>query len=193
MIISKENYFVKASEKISFIIYDMIKLGYILKELREEKNYSQEEIGKLIGASQTSIKNWELGINEPKASYIIKLAQIFNVTTDYLLGITEDYSVNTISSSDLSDDQQYIVNEYNKLSSTDKQKIVNYMAVCTTRAEKKSDNSLTPMEEELITMTRKLEDKNQLAQILGFLEELLEDSNNHKKDTNPSNNHRNIG
>lgn len=170
----------------------MMKFSNIIKELREEKNCSQEELGKYIGVSHTSIKNWELGINEPKASYIIKLAQIFNVTTDYLLGITEDYSVNTISSSDLSDDQQYIVNEYNKLSSTDKQKIINYMAVSTTRAEKKSDNSLTPMEEELITMTRKLEDKNQLAQILGFLEELLEDSNNRKKDTNTRNNHRNI-
>lgn len=108
----------------------MIKLGYILKELREEKNYSQEEIAKLIGASQTSIKNWELGINEPKASYIIKLAQIFNVTTDNLLGIADNNSVNYISSSNLSDDQTYILIEYQKLSSIEKQKIINYITVC---------------------------------------------------------------
>ena len=58
-----------------------------LYELRTEKNLSQQKLAKLIGVTQKAIDFWEKGINEPKASYIIKLANFFEVTTDYLLGI----------------------------------------------------------------------------------------------------------
>ncbi len=64
----------------------MIELGQKLRELREEKKISQQELGKIIGVSDAAICNWENGTNEPKASYIKKLAIFFNVTTDYLLG-----------------------------------------------------------------------------------------------------------
>ena len=42
-----------------------------------------------INTPQKAIDFWEKGINEPKASYIIRLAKFFNVTTDYLLGLIE--------------------------------------------------------------------------------------------------------
>ena len=58
-----------------------------LKELRTEKGISQQKLANEIGATQKAIDFWEKGINEPKASYIIKLAKYFGVTTDYLLGI----------------------------------------------------------------------------------------------------------
>lgn len=56
-------------------------------ELRNEANLSQQKLASIIGVTQKAIDFWEKGINEPKASYIIKLAQFFNVSTDYLLGI----------------------------------------------------------------------------------------------------------
>ncbi len=56
-------------------------------ELRNEANLSQQKLATIIGVTQKAIDFWEKGINEPKASYIIKLAQFFNVSTDYLLGI----------------------------------------------------------------------------------------------------------
>ena len=58
-----------------------------LKELRIEKNFSQKKLAEQIGVTQKAIDFWEKGINEPKASYIIKLAKFFGVTTDYLLGL----------------------------------------------------------------------------------------------------------
>lgn len=58
-----------------------------LKELRIEQNLSQQKLAEQIGVTQKAIDFWEKGINEPKASYIIKLAKFFSVTTDYLLGI----------------------------------------------------------------------------------------------------------
>ena len=58
-----------------------------LKELRQENKLSQQKLAETIGVTQKAIDFWEKGINEPKASYIIKLAKFFGVTTDYLLGI----------------------------------------------------------------------------------------------------------
>ena len=64
-------------------------IGDRLKELRKEKNLSQIQLASQIGVSQKAIDYWELGTNEPKASYIIKLAKYFDVSADYLLGIDE--------------------------------------------------------------------------------------------------------
>ena len=60
-----------------------------LTELRKEHSLSQAKLAKHIGVTQKAIDFWEKGINEPKASYIIKLADYFKVTTDYILGIED--------------------------------------------------------------------------------------------------------
>lgn len=67
-----------------------MKFPEILKELRNEKGLSQKKLAEHIGASQKAIDFWEKGINEPKASYIIALANFFDVSSDYLLGLSED-------------------------------------------------------------------------------------------------------
>ena len=64
-------------------------VGRIIKELRTEIGISQLALGKAIGVSQKAIDYWERGVNEPKASYIILLADFFNVSTDFLLGRSE--------------------------------------------------------------------------------------------------------
>lgn len=61
-------------------------LEEIVKELRKERNLSQEGLAKAIGVSQKAIDYWERGINEPKASYIVRLADFFDVSADYILG-----------------------------------------------------------------------------------------------------------
>lgn len=57
-----------------------------IKELRLERSLSQAALAKSIGVSQKAIDYWERGVNEPKATYIVLLADFFGVTTDYLLG-----------------------------------------------------------------------------------------------------------
>ena len=64
-------------------------IGKIIKELRCERGLSQQALAKAIGVSQKAIDYWERGINEPKASYIILLADYFNVSADFLLGRKE--------------------------------------------------------------------------------------------------------
>ena len=60
----------------------MLKIGDKIKELRLEKGLSQMQLGKMIGASQKAVDYWERSVNEPKASYIIALVNVFGVTND---------------------------------------------------------------------------------------------------------------
>lgn len=60
-------------------------IGDVIKELRKERDISQALLAKNIGVSQKAIDYWERGVNEPKASYIIKLADFFGVSADFCL------------------------------------------------------------------------------------------------------------
>lgn len=66
-----------------------MQLGDKIKELRTENGLSQGALAKQIGVSQKAIDYWERGINEPKASYIVKLADYFDISADALLGRVE--------------------------------------------------------------------------------------------------------
>lgn len=61
-----------------------------LKELRKEKHLSQIELAKELQVSQRSISSWETGFRRPDFEMLEILAKFFNVTTDYLLGITDE-------------------------------------------------------------------------------------------------------
>ena len=57
-----------------------------IKELRIQKGYSQEKMAKLLGVAQASFSGWELDKWQPDYGTLIKLADYFGVTVDYLLG-----------------------------------------------------------------------------------------------------------
>ncbi|MBD5132751.1 MAG: helix-turn-helix transcriptional regulator [Clostridiales bacterium] len=63
--------------------------GTRLKELRADRGLSQQALAQQIRVSQKAIDYWERGVNEPKATYIVLLADFFGVSTDYLLGRTD--------------------------------------------------------------------------------------------------------
>ncbi|KIP21093.1 HTH-type transcriptional regulator immR [Anoxybacillus ayderensis] len=65
-------------------------LGDRLKRLRLEKKLTQEELGKKINVTKVSISGYENGNRTPDTETLQKLADFFNVTTDYLLGRTDD-------------------------------------------------------------------------------------------------------
>lgn len=61
--------------------------GERLRELRQEKNLSLKAFGKIIGVSDAAVCSWENNTNDVKAEQIVKVAQYFGVSADYLLGI----------------------------------------------------------------------------------------------------------
>lgn len=57
-----------------------------LKELRNKNGLTQNEIATKLSVSGQTILNWENGIYEPKIYQLIQLADLFNVSVDYLIG-----------------------------------------------------------------------------------------------------------
>ena len=60
-----------------------------LKELRKEKNISLIQLENAVGISKSSISDWENGKSIPNAKAVVALAKFFEVSTDYLLGLTD--------------------------------------------------------------------------------------------------------
>lgn len=59
-----------------------------LKHLRHEKGFSQLEMAGELGIPQSTYQQYEAGINEPKFSTLIRIADYFDVSVDYLIGRT---------------------------------------------------------------------------------------------------------
>lgn len=79
-----------------------------LKELRKIRNLSQNDVAKAIGVSQVTYSNYENGRRTPSNFTLLSLSKFFNVTTDYLLGITPnpDFSTQVTGLVQLKDDRR---------------------------------------------------------------------------------------
>ena len=60
-----------------------------LKELRKSKSATQKAIAEFIGVAERQYQDYEYGKHKPNYEYVVKLAEYFNVSTDYLLGLTD--------------------------------------------------------------------------------------------------------
>ncbi len=77
-----------------------------IKNLRVQVGLSQSELAKRLGVTKSAVNSWESGTNSPSLNYIIKMSQIFSVSTDYLLGVNERL---TVDITDLDDNQKQAV------------------------------------------------------------------------------------
>ena len=57
-----------------------------LKELRTELGLSQQKMAEAIGCQQTAYMRYERGLRQPSFELLLKMSEVFNVSTDYLLG-----------------------------------------------------------------------------------------------------------
>lgn len=64
-----------------------MEIGKIIKELRLEQKLTQTELARILNTTQDTISLWELGKSYPDILSVIALAKLFNVTSDYLLGL----------------------------------------------------------------------------------------------------------
>lgn len=68
----------------------MLKLSERLHILRKERKLTQEGTAKELGIALRSYRRYETGEREPDASTLVRMADFYGVTTDYLLGRTEE-------------------------------------------------------------------------------------------------------
>lgn len=67
----------------------MKKFNERLRELREDNNLTQAKLAKELHIDQRSISFYEIGKYEPNLDTLIKISIFFQVSTDYLLGLTD--------------------------------------------------------------------------------------------------------
>lgn len=61
-----------------------------LRKARESLEFTQDVLAEKLGVEPLQIWRWESGRNKPSVDIVIKLAEALNVTSDYLLGITDE-------------------------------------------------------------------------------------------------------
>ena len=66
-----------------------INLGQRLKELREEKNYTQKQLAEKLGINSVTYLHYEKEQREPPLALLADIAQFYGVTIDYLLGLSD--------------------------------------------------------------------------------------------------------
>lgn len=95
-----------------------------LKELRQEKSISQNQIANQLNIAVSTYANWEQGRTEPNIMYIKQIACCFNVSTDFLLGLSDDFG-NVINNT-LNETENYLVNQLRQLNIEKKQELISY-------------------------------------------------------------------
>ena len=65
----------------------------IIKNLREDAGYSQSKLAKMLGISRSAVNAWEMGTSVPTTQYIVELARLFHVSTDYLLELEPERTI----------------------------------------------------------------------------------------------------
>lgn len=70
-----------------------MEFGKRLKELRRQAGLTQQQLGTQIGVTKSVISFYELQERSPAPDVLIKLAAVFHVTTDYLLGIEKSQTI----------------------------------------------------------------------------------------------------
>lgn len=76
--------------------------GENLKQLRKSRGLTQKDFGTMVGLSKAVVSKYETGIGYPSFDVLVRIAQYFGVTTDYLLGVARG---KTVDVSELSDSQ----------------------------------------------------------------------------------------
>ncbi len=88
-----------------------------LKLLRNKNKVSQQQLADIIGVTQQSINKYENHKIEPDIQTLIKLAEYFNTSVDYLVGHTDiDHVIESLVRYDLNQDEAVLIDKYRRLS-----------------------------------------------------------------------------
>jgi len=90
------------------VIYVNLNISENIRLLRDARKMTQSELAVRVGVSNATISAYEVGTRMPSFDVLIKLAQVFHVSTDNLLGFSSKYVIDV---SNLSAKQRTIVQE----------------------------------------------------------------------------------
>lgn len=101
-----------------------------LKKLRNEKKVTQQQLAEKIGVSQQSVNKYENHNVEPDIETLIKIAEYFHTSVDYLIGNTElERVIENVEKYDLNFDEKCLIDIYRKLDYDERESIVHVMNI----------------------------------------------------------------
>lgn len=93
----------------------MVSLGDKLKMLRKKNNLTQQQVTERLNVSKAVVSSYELSNRSPSFQTLVKIANIYNVTTDFLLGINKRKMIDiTNLTSEQADIIEKLVQEFEK-------------------------------------------------------------------------------
>lgn len=93
-----------------------MKLGDALKRFRKERGLTQKELADAVGVHPRRYQGYESGENTPATSVIIDIANRFNVSADYLVGLDENRDAGEV----------YLLNDFRELNSEGRRSLIDY-------------------------------------------------------------------
>jgi len=73
---------------------ELFTLAEKIKTLREQNELTQSDLAKKMGLTRSAVNGWEMGLSVPSTPFIVELSKLFNVSTDYLLGMKSGATLN---------------------------------------------------------------------------------------------------
>lgn len=92
-----------------------------LIEARNRHGYSQKFVAITVGVAPSIVSRWESGIKFPSRENLVKLAELYGVSVDYLLGISDDET--PVTDVNLSPDELQLIQDYRRLNQQGKEYI----------------------------------------------------------------------
>lgn len=123
---------------------DKTSLGYKIYMLRTQSDIGQKEFAKYLHVSTSTVSNYENNIYEPNLPTLLKIADYFNVSIDYLLNRTKYIYPLSILEKPMVSDYTYstILNTVIQLSSASRTDLINYLDMLSLRDHiRQGDNS----------------------------------------------------
>ena len=96
-----------------------------IKELRKEKGISQEELANAINVKNYTIGNWERDRAEPSIEAIMQMADYFEVSTDYILGRSNEIG-QVQTNANLASDEVQLLDLYRQMNFQDKNQLIGF-------------------------------------------------------------------
>lgn len=102
-------------------------IGKRLLDLREDADLTQEQLSKILNINKHSISSYERNKSEPPDIIKIKIAKYFNISSDYLLDLTDIKTpVNELMIDNLKPDEADLIRKFRAMSVNDKNKVLGF-------------------------------------------------------------------
>ena len=98
-----------------------------IRELRKEKGITQEQLADAVNVKKYTIGDWERNRTEPNITTLVAMADYFEVSTDYLLGRSDDTGV-VQANANLTPDEEEVLMLYRQMSYQDKNQLKGFIS-----------------------------------------------------------------